>query len=403
MSMPNTSFSLYNDDLSQCYNVSHPLFGTIGEGDENFWACTLNVAGANTFLTGSGASILANTSKDGEAKTHIDRNGTNFAYLGVPTRSDLYNVDFSARTWGLSSTCTPITKECVTQMHTNGAEVHYDCSSIAFGGDITTSLVNQMNMQYYSGADMRQEAQWNVSVGNPYYYAAIASVNQNTGFEGGVGSDPEVYIALHSATVIAVACNTTVWDIEYTSVNGSITRFVTSPSNTSMANIMMGTQRYTQIADPYLTQAFSTAGWDANSAQDMADGFANEYSLAALSLGAGAIYPSASTEAQLRTNKLVARVPLAPLFALLVSNLLLLILGLILTAWAIGAAGGDVNEVQARLGVVGLVGSCFEGEAAQHPVRHVEDIFGEKSDVGARKVGFLKTPFWGWVLGIGGY
>ncbi|KAI3317140.1 hypothetical protein HD806DRAFT_551106 [Xylariaceae sp. AK1471] len=391
--IPNASFDLNNNTAQQCYNVSYTEYGVMTASmtlDDPLQACTLNIAAANTFLSGNlSIPLLSNSSIDGEVKTYIDRNGTNFAYLGIPARTDLYNVDFSAHTWALSSSCTPITKDCITRI--TGPDALYNRSSIAFNGDLATNSINHMTMQYFSGAAMTDPAPGNVSVSNPYYYAAIASVNQNTGYNRNLVNDSGIAIGLHSATIIAVACNTTVWDIEYTSINGSITRFVTSPSNRSMANIMMGTQSFTHVADAFLTQSFSTGAWLANSAQDIADNFAREYSLAALSLGGGAMTPSLAMEAQFRTEILVARVPLAPLYALVASNLLLLILGLVLTVWAIGTARGDVSEVQARLGVVGL-----------RPVRHVEDIFGEKSGLGARKVGIFKTPLGGWVLGVGG-
>ncbi|KAJ8132775.1 hypothetical protein O1611_g854 [Lasiodiplodia mahajangana] len=394
--IPNTSFDLINDTMQQCYNVSYPAYGELIAAT-SFQACTLNPAAANTFLSGNlGIPLLSNSSMDGEVKTHIDKNGTSFAYLGVPARPDLSNVDFSAHTWALSSSCTPITKDCITEII--GPEAQYNCSSIAFEGDIATNSMNQIAMQYYGGAAMSDPVQWNVSVGNPYYYAAIASVNQNTGHKRAFEQDPGIAIGLHGATIITVACSTTVWDVEYTSINGSIARFMTSPSNASMANLMLGTQSYTHVADAFLTQSFSTGAWLGNSSQDIADSFANEYSLAALSLGGSAMTPSLANEAQSRTEILVARVPLAPLYALVASNLLLFIMGLVLTIWAIGTARDDVREVQARLGVVGLVGSYFEGEAAQHPVRDIEDIFGEKSGSGERKVGIFKTPLGGWIL-----
>jgi hypothetical protein len=169
--MPNASFDLINNTTQQCYNVSYPEYGmlTASMSPADLKACTLNIAGANTFLWGSlGTLLLVNSSIDGEVKTYIDRNGTNFAYLGIPARTDLYNVDFSAHTWAVSSSCTPITKECITEITGPGAE--YNCSSIAFEGDIATNSINQMTMQYYSGAAMRYQAQSDVSVGNPYYY-----------------------------------------------------------------------------------------------------------------------------------------------------------------------------------------------------------------------------------------
>ncbi|KAI0861082.1 hypothetical protein F4860DRAFT_514151 [Xylaria cubensis] len=175
---------------------------------------------------------------------------------------------------------------------------------------------------------MRGQAQENVSV------------NQNNGDKAAFTSDPGIAIESFAATIVVVACNTTVWDTDIGAC------------------------------------------------------------LAALSLGGSAMTSSPATEAQFRMEKTVARVPLEPLYALVASNFLLSILGLVLAVWAFSTVRGDVSEVQARPGVGGLVGSCFESEAAQRPVRHVEDIFGEKSRLGARKVEIFKTPLGrGWVGG----
>ncbi|KAI0187091.1 hypothetical protein EV127DRAFT_483664 [Xylaria flabelliformis] len=180
---------------------------------------------------------------------------------------------------------------------------------------------------------MRGQAQENVSV------------NQNNGDKAAFTSDPGIAIESFAATIVVVACNTTHWGLVSQLSQGII-----------------------------------------------ADSFATKYSLAALSLGGSAMTPSPATEAQFRMEKMVARVPLAPLYALVASNFLLSILGLVLAVWAFSTVRGDVSEVQARPGVGSLVGSCFESEAAQRPVRHVEDIFGEKSGLGARKVEIFKTP-----------
>ncbi|KAI1177348.1 hypothetical protein F4777DRAFT_587352 [Nemania sp. FL0916] len=399
--LPTVSFDLYNDGRQQCYNVTYPEYGVGFVHISDRITCTLSIDGPNTSLLGyHGKALLLNSSLVSEVKTYMDSNETNFTYIGVPAQTGLSNVDFSAHTWALSSSCRPITEACIDSAEViTSPHARFNCSPIAFAGYFGNSSTNWMTMQYFSDASMSQEAQLRVSVGSPYYYAAIASVNPRAPYSTSLPHDPGVTFGFSSSIVIAVACNTAVWDVEYTSTNGSITRFVASPSNTSMANIMMGTQWLTQVADAFLTQSFSTGAWLGNSSQDIADSFANEYSFAALALGGSAMMPSLATEAQLRTDLLVARVPLAPLYGLLASNLLIFLMGLILTIWAISAARGDVREVQARLGVVSLVGSYFEGDAAQRPVRDVEDMFAEKSGVGASKVGVFKTPLGGWILG----
>jgi len=210
--------------------------------------------------------------------------------------------------------------------------------------------------------------------------------------------DPEIESSTHGATLIVMFCNATVYDLEYTSVNGTVTRFLTKLSNSSTTNIVQGSQQYTKIGEPTLLQAASIAGLG-DTAQYVADEFALSYSQAALGVASPAFDPKPAIESQLRENLLVASVPKAPLACLVLANLLLAVLGIILTVLALLASRGDTAEIQSRLSIPALVAAQFEGDWASQPVEQVEDMFKERHGVVGTRIGFINSAQGGWIFG----
>jgi len=96
----------------------------------------------------------------------------------------------------------------------------------------------------------------------------------------------------------------------------------------------------------------------------------------------------------------VARVPIAPLAVLIFSNLSFVVLGVVLTIVAVVAVmKGDTREIQARMGISGLVAAQFEGDRAREPVESVEDLFKENRGVEGPRVGVVRTEEGGWMFG----
>jgi hypothetical protein len=254
-------------------------------------------------------------------------------------------------------------------------------------------------MAYFTNSTGSSNQTFNADIGNPYYFAATASVNENIGRLPALQNDTELFYGLHGSMVFVLFCNTTVYDVEYSSVNNTITRFVTKPSNTSTVNIIQGSQQYTYVGDPSLIQAASIAGFSANS-QEVADRFALSYSQTALAVAIGAFTPQPPIESQLRNDILVARVPIAPLAVLIFSNLAFVVLGVVLTIIAVVAmVKGDTQEVQARMSIAGLVAAQFEGNRAREQVESVENLFEENHGVEGPRVRTLRTEEGGWVFG----
>ncbi|KAF4502501.1 hypothetical protein FAGAP_1279 [Fusarium agapanthi] len=218
----------------------------------------------------------------------------------------------------------------------------------------------------------------------------------------GLIDDPDIASGLHGSTLFALLCSTKVLDWRYTSINGSVTSFSYSPSNASNTNIVMGTQGYTHVGDSYILQQTSLDVWQSDTAQEVADKFAETYSRTVMGAIGGALLSAPAGEAQSRSSKLVAKIPKGPLACLLVTNFLLVILGLFLTVRAFLASSSDVGDVQARLGITALVAAHFEADKGEAAVEKVDHMFQERNGGDGPRVTVERSVLGGWKFASNG-
>lgn len=225
---------------------------------------------------------------------------------------------------------------------------------------------------------------------NPYYFGVAAAVNQQTGTANGTlnYTSPEIVQPMHGGIGFVLNCSSTLYDIEYDSVNGTVTRFVKTPSNDSVANIW---QQPVDAAGGLLVEMnliqAATLGAYSTSTQELADKVALAYSRSALAIGAQVLESRPALAAQQREEFLVAKVHAAPLFTLIGANLLFVVLGVVLTAVALINSGGEVREVQARLSLKGLVADRFASTVETKGIGHMDDKFEEIGGRGSKRVG----------------
>ena len=178
-----------------------------------------------------------------------------------------------------------------------------------------------------------------------------------------------------------MGCKNTIYDLEYDQVNGSITRFDTQISNTSISNIWQSTIAeynlgYVQPVKQAMTAAFVTT----NSSDDFANEVALAFGRANMALGAQGIESRPTLALQERRTTLVARLPVAPLVAMVAFSLLFVVTGLLLTALAMWAARSqEVRNIQATLGISGLVADRFEQEGLKREAKSVDGFFAENT------------------------
>jgi len=231
-------------------------------------------------------------------------------------------------------------------------------------------------------------------VNNPYYFAIVSGQSagvQNTGLVGNV-NDTGVFGIKDGGMGFILSCSATLYDIEYDSINSTITRFVTKVSNTSVTNAWEGPIEWIS-GDPGGTSLQQTASVAifSNTSQELADKIAATYSQTALALGAQSVLRRPALAVQERETFLVSRVQAAPLYTLVAANLLFVLFGIVLTCIAIITSGEDVREVQARLSIVGLVADRFEAHRGRNGVENLDDYFEEKEGNDSMRVAIRET------------
>ena len=353
--------------------------------------CSLNPGGSLIFLTNATQSIyvLNNVSNTMAVFQYKD---TPYTFLGIPPSDKLSTRDYTANTYGMETQCKPVSNEC-NLVPLAGASTPFHCTD-AFSGDITEAP-NAWILTYLTDSTMESN-DTAYGIQNPYYFGLAAIVNP----EGGGGNlastnstvIPEIVTPVHGGVAFVLSCSTTLYDIEYDSVNGTISRFVTTTSNDSVANIWQGVMAFASgnVGLPNLLQASTLAVFSDN-AQELADKMALAYSKVALAVGSEVVMPKPALAAQERKSLLVARVQAAPLFTLAVANLLFVIMGFILTFKALVSSGGETREVQARFSVLGLIADRFESARGRDGVEKMEELFEESEGGGSVRVGIDYT------------
>ncbi|KAF1975318.1 hypothetical protein BU23DRAFT_634502 [Bimuria novae-zelandiae CBS 107.79] len=103
---------------------------------------------------------------------------------------------------------------------------------------------------------------------------------------------------------------------------------------------------------------------------------------------ASQLSPRASLLAQVRTSKVVTRLPVAALWTLVIANLGFALLGVGLAGWALTKAGPGVHQVQC------LTSALFDREKFEQSARAVDGLFTEKTakdQVDVKRIGFKRT------------
>lgn len=349
-------------------------------------ACAVSM-GSSIFFTNptNTYAVLGNLSTTMTAAMFQDDRP--FVYMGVPKVNATSRTDYKATTYALQTACTPVSREC-NLVSLAGASTAYHCNSI-FEGNLAAE---PWKMMYFSDATL-SDNDTDSGVGNPFYFGWAALLNGGGGGNLYNSDSPQLVRNMHGGDAVVLACNTTVFDVEYTSVNNTIVQWASQMSNVSVANIVQGPlakQTGDSRATPYL-QYHSSIAMFSDSVQGLADYMALSYSKAALSFFASTLLEQDAVHAEERASMLVARVPIAPLLALVVANLLFVVAGIVLLAIALLYSDGRTKDVQSRLSIAGLVSHAFE---ARHDmaIQHTQELFEESDGKGSTRIGLLKMP-----------
>ncbi|KAK4954450.1 hypothetical protein LTR10_007881 [Elasticomyces elasticus] len=394
----------------------------------------------------------------GPTKSNVIRNftdseGIDYRYLADPGMDN--KLDFKASTFALSSTCRPITAECLpgqqwpdpTGELTDGPQYYYNynfsCSpefkaNFTFSGavqriDASTldggtnspydgsysfqsplvgmAFAPDRNLssrvgQYYDGLPMVvstlpgfNETQgafdpnaavvgsnWSyqyILPKNPLNFAVWASGYPtfdgksvtNRVIDNPLLNDTEIFHDTKS-TYWILGCETTVYDVTYTWVNGSVHTFNATPASEDMGGLISAPFAF-QLgqAVPALSNLASKAGIQ-NTSIDLAESFAGGWSQAALAMSVGVLDPAPNAIEQVRNSTIaVARVPMIPLYLLLGFKAIYVVA---VIALAIGAYcfthPGETEVVKAQLSAKGLAAAHFDdpGLLQQNVVKEMQ-------------------------------
>ena len=291
--------------------------------------------------------------------------------------------------------CTPTSRACGLSRAnlTSGVSVPFCCHNHpALCGDL---LDKGLNIHFFAGSSGSDNTSSHSLRTNPYYLAANGRTLQVAGTALSIKSDPEVVAHEFGGVGYVLFCNATIYEAEYTAIDGAITRFETWAVNDTV--VRMVTMPSAVLAGSLKMQNDLNLGALGDSVQGLADAFADSYSEVVLGLVAGALERAPAGEAQERSERIVSRVGTTSLVVLAASVVLFLGLGLGLAGVALASARmRDVEEVRARLSFASLVGESFEGDRALSPLESVEEVFGEKRGEVAKRVGVARSRQGGW-------
>ena len=348
-------------------------------------ACTAG-GGAISDITGV-FNTLYNISSDNRITTFND-SGQVYAIVAEPNPSP--SVDFTASTFAIASQCELISHDCnLTEL--SRPDKPYNCKKINFAGNLGNADA-LFNFNFFNGSDGRHNTTWPTAI-NPFYWA-LASITP--GAYSNL-SDPNI-LGSEDGMGSVLWCNTTVYDVTYSQVNGSITKLVGSPSNSTLGGIFREPLElgpgYWQ---PTLKNGMQLAALSSKTSQQMLDTFVPGFSRIAASFGAPAMSSRQNIADQTRNSFISARVPKAPLYTTVILGLLYALLGVALTITALCNTRDGVQDTVVKLSIAGLVAEGFERPRLGKPAERVEALF-EEWDGKSSRIGIYKTELGGWAF-----
>ncbi|KAK5202669.1 hypothetical protein LTR41_011590 [Exophiala xenobiotica] len=233
-------------------------------------ACNLNLSTSAIFLSDATTSFQVLNNVSNTIAVYNNGPDPTYTYLGIPLSGETVSRGYTATTFGLRTECKTASKQCKLNAN-SGASTPFQCTD-AFYGDIeATADVMTSNDTFYG-------------IQNPYYYAigALFGTASTTNLE----HETQIVTLVHGGVAFILSCAVTTYDIEYDSINGTVTRFVATPSNASVANIRQLPIIEANVVQSHLQTAALIAATTATNAQDLTDQYVLAYSKAALGAGA---------------------------------------------------------------------------------------------------------------------
>ena len=194
-----------------------------------------------------------------------------------------------------------------------------------------------------------------------------------------------------------LSCEINIYNLTYSWVNNTVTSASLTLSDDNVAHITRsGFDGIGELDQWAYTIQLATV--QSPTSEGIATHYAPNLEKIILAFSAGAWDPFTNTEEQIRQDLLVARVPKAPLFTLLVLCLLYILLGFAFTVVALASQPTHMRDVQARLSIYSIIASRFESaKRTEGPVHEIEDLFEERNgESPSTRVGIIRSRDGGW-------
>jgi hypothetical protein len=338
-----------------------------------------------------------------------------YAYLGGSTLDQKFSIynrnkfDFVSNTFALDTVCQPITSSCNFFGNYNGLaisinkhELAFNVSDVSFACNPQTAFSGNLGprrivLSFFTNSSAI-DANVNNTSNNPFYFGIAVLLPQSS-----FHPDDPTIVQIGSGAAAVFSCQATAHNANYTFVNGSVRAFNAQPSNVSVANMFMTPMAFTDVGYYKLYGAAQLAAASSSNSSEVARVLSSSFSKIAAALMGPGVQLTESPVAQMRTDMLVARVPMAPLFTLVGLNLAFVVCSVGLGAWALKAAStGAPWHIRTKLGISAVVAQMLGEEEKENEAVDVDDFFNERRHVegcgAVRRVGLEHVEGRGWEI-----
>ncbi|KAL8716575.1 MAG: hypothetical protein Q9225_006106 [Loekoesia sp. 1 TL-2023] len=368
-------------------------------------------------------------------------------WLIVPAKPAA-DVDFEATTFGSSTSCEVVTGLCdilqpsvtenITELGLNVTEIGanfeemplgdsaYNCKRDRAGLDLAGNFSDLRNYSYYptAGHDYAIIDYTDSSMstttddfnlrGPTLWYAVLfqvqmefvtnqtmsesRTIKNHTGMAGNTTIEP-IYGLVgpdgKDGNWVSgiLSCTTTLSDVDYSLVNGSIiVNSWTAMNSTASFALVANMRVVVGTGWAQFQQGIQTSISNATKPKDIASGWAATYDQTILSQGIGMLLGRPPLSVTQSSTLQVTRIPRAPFVTLLMLDFLYALIGTCLMAAALIAIrkGRGVRDAQARLSTLAVVAESFESPVWGDDAISVDMLFAERRGENTRRIALAK-------------
>ncbi|KAF8248528.1 hypothetical protein K440DRAFT_642565 [Wilcoxina mikolae CBS 423.85] len=308
--------------------------------------------------------------------------------LLVPAITDR-TVDFTATTTAIKTTCKLESKACKLDPWA-GTVTSFDCNVT---GVFPYFVGNIQNMT----SDERTMLEWDGNATRPNSGRFATTMYTKT-ISNELLHNPEIIETVHIDYAAVMVCALGVYDAVYSQVNGTIAQANFTLTNSPIGKIVMyGISFLYKYWFTILDQEWMVAT-TAKTTEQMELSMSNSVSRIFTAMIAGIMEPLPTTKQWDRKSLLVAKIPKAPFWLLVVLCLAYTIFGAVvlrMAVWSVVTRSKETLDTHLRLNVEAICATAFEPEKGRGPAEELEDMFLSKGREARRRVVVLPNEMGG--------